>query len=175
MLIRVGVKCIANGTSLLDLADDIGSDGIPDILDGVSFGTPITVLSAADGTIVCGTGLTPTPTPAPTDTLTVNKDFSDDSTASVNVTVTCTNGATPDQPTKSVTELSPAVFTISLPVGTAQCNAVEDPPPPGYIEDNSDCQNVPMTGSSTPSCTIFNGLRSTTFTISKDFSDVNGD
>ena len=91
-----------------------------------------------------------------TGTLTVNKDFLNDSTASVNVTVTCDNGAFPDQATKSVTEAAPAVFTISLPGNPAICDAVEDPPPAGYVEDNSDCQNRPVAVGDLRQCTITN-------------------
>ncbi len=56
VLVRFTVLCIADGVSPLDLADDIGGDGIPDILDGVNFGAPIPVLNAVDGSITCGTG-----------------------------------------------------------------------------------------------------------------------
>ena len=57
VLVRFGVQCIAAGTSVLDLADDIGGDGIPDILDGVNFGAPVPVLNGIDGSITCTTAL----------------------------------------------------------------------------------------------------------------------
>ena len=99
---------------------------------------------------------TPTPTPVPTGTFEVSKDFDDDATSAVTVAVSCDNSATPDQVTKSVTELAPAAFTISLPAGSANCTATESPVPPGYIEDNTDCASKAVTASVTTQCTNVN-------------------
>jgi hypothetical protein len=88
------------------------------------------------------------------DSFTVYKDFSDNNSASVSVTLSCTSGTVTNNP-QSASESSPAVFDISGAASGATCTAVETSVPSGYTEDESDCQNGdPLNGS----CTIVNGL-----------------
>ena len=100
-------------------------------------------------------------------TLAVKKDFSDDSQGAVKVSVACTNGGTPDQPSQSATEASPAVFTITGFTPGATCTATEDKAS-GYTPNERDCRNVPITNGQSRSCTIANTLNSLEFTVHKD-------
>jgi hypothetical protein len=98
---------------------------------------------------------------------TVNKDFSDNSTASVSVTLSCTSGTVTNNP-RTATEAAPAVFNISGASAGATCTASESPVPTGYTANQADCQNGDPIGGS---CTIVNTKNSGSFTVNKDFSD----
>ena len=104
VLIRLEIECLTDGSSPLDLGDDIGGDGIPDILDGVNFGAPLDVQNAVDGSIICGAGDPDTPTPTqgtgPTDT------------------PTPTNGTATDTPTPTATT-GPMATATTAPTATA--------------------------------------------------------
>ena len=52
ILIRITLKCVASGTSFIDVDDVFGGDGIPDIFNVT--GTELSVGSSQDGTITCG-------------------------------------------------------------------------------------------------------------------------
>ena len=73
-----------------------------------------------------------------TGSFTVNKDFSDDSTDSVVMTLSCTDGTitTNDLP---ATEAAPAIFEVTGAEPGATCTATEAATP-GYTQDMSDCQ-----------------------------------
>ncbi|MGK2927906.1 MAG: hypothetical protein ACSLE2_20005, partial [Lysobacterales bacterium] len=107
-----------------------------------------------------------------TNSFTVRKDFSDNNTASVSVTLTCTSGTVTNNP-RLASESSPAVFSISGAATGATCTATEPSVPSGYTRNQTDCQNGdPLNGS----CTIINTRNTTTansFTVYKDFSDNN--
>ncbi len=109
---------------------------------------------------------------------TVNKDFTDDATGSVGVTLTCTSGTITDN-TLSASEASPAVFEIKGYNAGATCTATESVPF-GYTGDDSDCQDDDTIGVGV--CTIVNTplppvepASRTTFTVQKNFSDGNTD
>jgi len=82
------------------------------------------------------------------------KDFSDNSTASVSVTLACTSGTVTNNP-RTATEAVPAVFTISGAATGATCKASESPVPSGYTANQTDCQNGDPIGGT---CTIVNTL-----------------
>ena len=102
----------------------------------------------------------------------MRKDFSNNSTASVSVTLTCTSGTVTNNP-RLASEAAPAVFTISGATAGTTCKATEPTVPSGYTRNQTDCQNGdPLNGS----CTIVNTLNTTssnTFTVRKDFSNNN--
>ena len=88
---------------------------------------------------------------APDAPFTVAKDFSDDSSAGVTMSLTCTSGVvTP--PTATATETIPASFTVSGYLGAPTCTATESAPP-GYTPDQTGCVGVLLT---TGTCTIVN-------------------
>jgi hypothetical protein len=100
---------------------------------------------------------------------TVNKDFSDDNTATVSVTATCSSGTVTNNP-QLASEAAPAVFTVEGFEPGATCTATEGTAPTGYTSDETDCQDQdPIDGS----CTITNTQDSVTFTVNKDFDDDN--
>ena len=107
-----------------------------------------------------------------TSTLTfqVSKDFTDDSVATVQVTLTCTsgtispNGATP----RNLTEAAPVSYTITAALAGATCTATETGQASGY-DTTGNCTN----GASDGGCIITNTLRTTTVTIDMDFTDNN--
>ena len=104
------------------------------------------------------------------DSFTVYKDFSDDNSAGVDVTLSCSSGTVINNP-QLASEASPAVFNISGAAPGATCTAVESVPS-GYTADQTDCENGdPLNGN----CTIVNTLipSSDSFTVYKDFSDDN--
>jgi Mg-chelatase subunit ChlD len=102
-----------------------------------------------------------------TDTFTVVKDFSDNSAASVTVSLSCTSGS--DSPaTDSASESTPATFTVSGFSGDPTCTATESPVPAGYSSSGI-CSALLSVGT----CTISNTLNTDTFTVVKDFSDNN--
>jgi hypothetical protein len=82
----------------------------------------------------------------------VRKDFSDNNSASVSVTLTCTSGTVTNTP-RLATEGAPAVFSISGAATGTTCKATEPTVPSGYTRNQTDCQNGdPLNGS----CTIVN-------------------
>jgi hypothetical protein len=85
-----------------------------------------------------------------TGTITVFKDFTDGSTSSVSVGLSCTSGSVAATPL-SASEASPAVFTVNGFNPGATCSASETVPS-GYTGNQSGCQGVPIDGS----CTITN-------------------
>ena len=103
-------------------------------------------------------------------TLTVNKNFSDNSAASVTVSVTCTNGGTPAPASGTVSRTAPRTFTITGFTAGATCTATETVPA-GYTANQAACAGVAITNGGTPSCTITNTLNSATLTVNKNFSD----
>jgi hypothetical protein len=107
-------------------------------------------------------------------TFTVTKDFDPDETeVPVSISVSCNEGGTPDASPKPTREGTPAIFTISGFGPGATCTATEGAAPAGYTTDVSDCRNIPITESDSPSCTITNTLNSTTFSVGREFSDGN--
>jgi hypothetical protein len=106
---------------------------------------------------------------ASSNSFTVLNDFSDNNTASVSVTLSCTSGTVTNNP-QLASESVPAVFNITGATAGATCTASENPVPTGYTANQSDCQNGdPLDGS----CTIVNTLVANAFTVRKDFSDAN--
>ena len=104
---------------------------------------------------------------------TVYKDFSDNNSAWVSISLSCSSGTVTNSP-KWAREGSPAVFNISGASSSATCTATEGSAPSGYTKNETNCQNKAI-GSS---CTIVNSKSSTTsssskFTVYKDFSDNN--
>jgi tetratricopeptide (TPR) repeat protein len=109
---------------------------------------------------------------------TVDQDFEPDNLrASVNVTVSCTEGGTPDASPKPASENAPAVFAISDFGAGASCTATVRAPPAGYTTDASDCRNVSVTDSDSASCRVTSTRRtlgSVTFSVTKDFEPASG-
>ena len=104
-------------------------------------------------------------------TLTVKKVFSDNSGASVMVSVGCTSG-TPSAgspASSSVSHATPGSYAITGFDTGATCTATETVPA-GYTETD-DCAGVPIAvGGTPPSCTITNTLTSATLTVKKVYS-----
>jgi hypothetical protein len=82
----------------------------------------------------------------------VYKDFSDNNTASVSITLTCTSGTVTNNP-QLAREGVPAVFTVTGALAGATCTASEPTVPSGYTRNQTDCQNG---DSLNGSCTIVN-------------------
>ncbi|HMB59130.1 MAG TPA: hypothetical protein VKN35_04385, partial [Xanthomonadales bacterium] len=99
---------------------------------------------------------------------TVNKDFSDDATDSVDVTLTCSSGMITTNPLPA-SEASPAVFQITGALPDATCTATEAAIP-GYSQDISGCQVGGLLADG-GSCTMVYTLNDFSFTVNKDFSD----
>ena len=104
-------------------------------------------------------------------TFAVAKDFEPDNEGSVSVSVSCTEGGTPDASPKPASEGTPAVFTISAFSSGATCTATEDVAPDGYAGNERDCRSVAI--AERRSCTITNTFNSTTFSVSREFTDGN--
>jgi Domain of unknown function (DUF5979) len=105
-------------------------------------------------------------------TFTVTKDFEPDQLeTSVSISVSCTEGGTPDARVKTAGEGTPAVFTISGFGPGATCTATEGAAPAGYTGDERDCRNVAI--AEKRSCTITNRLNSATFSVGRTFEDGN--
>ena len=104
-----------------------------------------------------------------TDSFTVYKDFSDDNSAAVSISLSCSSGTVTNSP-QNASEASPAVFNIEGAAPGASCTASENAVPSGYTADESDCQNGDPLGGN---CTIVNtlDLQNGSFTVYKDFSD----
>jgi hypothetical protein len=109
--------------------------------------------------------------------LTVAQDFKpDDPRRSAGVSVNCTEGGTPDAAQKPASETAPAVFAISGFGDDATCTATVRGAPAGYRVDVSNCRNVSITNSDSPSCTITSTRKeagSVTFAVAKDFEPDN--
>jgi len=88
-------------------------------------------------------------------TFTVYKDFSDNSTASVNVTLACSTGTITPSATLPASEASPAVFTVTDFERGATCTATEAATP-GYSQSIEGCAAVGLEDPG--SCTMFNTL-----------------
>jgi hypothetical protein len=97
----------------------------------------------------------------------VNEVFSDESTATVNVSLRCDSGAIAES-SRPVAGVSPAVFTITGYVAGTTCTATEPNVPTGYTAAESDCRDVAL---SLGKCTITNTLNATTLTVHIDFSN----
>ena len=102
---------------------------------------------------------------------TVNKDFSDDNTDSVSVSLNCTSGTVTNNP-QLASEASPAVFEVEGFTTGTSCTATENAPPASYLVDETGCQDGDAINDS---CTIVNTLNSGSFTVNKDFSDDSAD
>ena len=101
-------------------------------------------------------------------TFTVLKDFVPDSGVSVPVSLSCDTGVAMSAGA-SVSEASPATFTVTGFTGDPNCTATESPIPVGYAS-NGPCNGALV---SLGTCTITNTLHSATVTVNKDFSDDN--
>ena len=85
------------------------------------------------------------------------KDFSDNNTASVSISLSCSSGTVTNNPQTGVVKAAPAVFNITGASAGATCTATEPSVPAGYTRNQTDCQNGdPLNGS----CTIVNTLNS---------------
>jgi hypothetical protein len=104
--------------------------------------------------------------------LTVAKDFSDDNSAAVSISVTCTSGSVSKTPL-DVAEGSPAAFTITGFGKGATCTATESSAPSGYAANESNCRGVAIATGGSFSCTIVDTLNTATLTVQKVFSDGN--
>jgi hypothetical protein len=105
-------------------------------------------------------------------TFTVEKDFNpDEPKRAVSISVSCTEGGTPDASPKPAREGTPAVFTISGFGSGGTCTATEGAAPDGYASNERDCRSVAI--AERRSCTITNTLNSTMFSVSREFTDGN--
>jgi hypothetical protein len=101
------------------------------------------------------------------DTFNVAKDFSDNSSTAVNVSLSCTSGSvTTNDATATEVPADTADFTVNGFSGDPTCTATETPIPAGYSSSGT-CSALLSVGT----CTIVNSLNSDTFTVAKDFSD----
>ncbi|MEX2390951.1 MAG: hypothetical protein WD904_05080, partial [Dehalococcoidia bacterium] len=163
---RITFQVLALGTSILNVENAI-------MVPGPGVGT-IPVQNVFDGEVRAGGTC---PAAVTTGTFTVSKDFSDKpgtDTTTVSVSVTCTNGATPDASPKNASEAAPAAFTITMPGGPANCTATEGTAPVGYTKNETACADVAIVANGDAPCTIVNTLNSATFTVNKDFTDKPG-
>ena len=116
----------------------------------------------------------------------MRKDFSPNSSAKVDVRLSCTSG-TPTPSSAEASESSPAVFTVTSFSDGATCTATEDPIPSGYVADaNGTCTGSLSASDEVDSdddggddddddgCTIRNRLSSKTFKVRKDFQPYAG-
>ena len=102
---------------------------------------------------------------------TVMKDFSDDSDASVDMTLSCTSGSVTTNPVAAA-EGSPAIFETTGFDLDATCTATEADTP-GYDQDISDCQADDLSAVD-GSCTMVNSIvPKAVFRVTKDFTDDN--
>ena len=141
VLVRLGIECLADGSSPLDLTDDI-SDGVEILVNPL--GVPIPVDNLVDGSIICGAGDpdtptptpptdtdTPTPTPPPNGTDTPTPTDAPTPTATDAPTPTATDAPTPTAtavPTPTATPTATAAPTTTSAPGTATPGAL---PPTG--------------------------------------------
>jgi hypothetical protein len=103
-------------------------------------------------------------------TFVVHKDFSNNSTASVSVTLSCSpNGGTPAPASGAVSHAAPRTFTVTGFTPDPTCTATESPIPAGYTASGSPagtCAALLSAGA----CTITNTLRQATFNVTKAYS-----
>ena len=108
-----------------------------------------------------------------TETFTVVKDFSDNNPMAVTVSLTCATGTVSPSST-TMSEASPAIFTVLVVVGDPNCVATESPVPLNYASTGT-CNAALV---SVGTCTITNtyspvfGVK--TFQVFKDFTNNNG-
>jgi hypothetical protein len=104
------------------------------------------------------------------DSFTVYKDFSDNNTADVSVSLSCSSGTVTNNP-QLASESTPAVFNIEGAEPGATCTAIENSVPADYTPDESDCQDDdPLNGF----CTIVNNLdipQQDEVIVNEDFED----
>jgi hypothetical protein len=101
---------------------------------------------------------------------TVNKEYTDENTNPVSVSLGCTSGIVSDSPLPAAPG-APAVFEVTGYDGDPNCTAVEFVPE-GYEADLSDCTSVALEADG--ECTIVNTpLAMANFFTTKDFSDDN--
>ena len=104
------------------------------------------------------------------DSFTVSKEYSDDNTTPVTITLTCTLGGVVTPATAPAAPDSPAVFNVSGYTDDPECTATESGVPAGYTGDESFCAQILL---SVGECTIVNDLNSGLFTVNKEYSDGN--
>ena len=102
--------------------------------------------------------------------ITVDKDFSDDSSGEVTVSLDC-GTATETTVDGTATESDDAEFTVVGFDGDDVCTATEGSAPSGYTKNESDCQSFDP--ESKTSCQIVNTLNSAVVNVAKDFSPDN--
>jgi hypothetical protein len=127
---------------------------------------PISLADSTSGTVSCT--FTNTQTLA---TVHVNKDFADNATIAVTISLSCGSGTvTTDD--GDATEIPPdsADFTVrGLDVNGTSCNATETVPS-GYVETTG-CHNIPTNNGQSDTCSsIVNTPTSATFTVNKVFT-----
>ena len=116
--------------------------------------------------------ITNEPDVPPDTTFTVSKVFSDNNTAQVLFSLSCTD-ATPDSASKPASMGNPAVFDLSDVGEGNQCTATETDIP-GYVKDESACQSVNVGEGDNARCQISNVKESNAlFTVEKIFADDN--
>ncbi|HEY8218451.1 MAG TPA: hypothetical protein VIH82_15035 [Acidimicrobiia bacterium] len=109
----------------------------------------------------------------------VGKVFSDGNDTSVPIEVSCTSGNVPGSPT-SVSGGSTVTLTVEgfSDVASTTCTATETSVPSGYTAQNGGECSAPLGGGGNVvievvGCTIYNDLNTTTFEVSKQYSDDN--
>jgi hypothetical protein len=102
---------------------------------------------------------------------TVSKDFSDNNTDPVLMTLTCSSGTIAVNPLPAVDGGPDAVFTINGFLPGATCTATEAATP-GYDQDDSACQAGGLLADG-GSCTMVNTVRTGIFTVHKSYDDAN--
>ena len=90
-----------------------------------------------------------------TDSFTVYKNFSDNNSASVSISLSCSSGTVTNSP-QWASETTPAVFDIEGAASRATCTATENSVPSGYTANESECRNVPLLAEG--GCEIFNTI-----------------
>ncbi len=88
-----------------------------------------------------------------TDQFTVYKDYSDNNSDSVSVSLSCSSGTVTNSPQPS-SEAAPAVFNVEGAASGTKCTATENFVPPGYTKNETECQGVPLRAIG--GCEIFN-------------------
>ena len=142
----------------------INLGGVAETITGVSMGpksfayTPqgymvvFRARFASGGTAIIRATINDGSPPPNIDLFTVVKDFSDNSLASVSISLSCTSGTVSNNP-QLASEASPAIFTIEGALPGAKCTAVESVTS-GYTANQTNCQNRALNSS----CTIINTL-----------------
>jgi len=102
---------------------------------------------------------------------TVTKEYTDDNTDPVSVSLDCVSGTVTTTPLDAAPG-APAVFEVTGYVDDPNCTATEVVPA-GYDGDETDCDGVPLLADG--ACNIVNTLRTAQFEVSKEYSDDNTD